>query len=235
MIAISFDIDWAPEFMVESIVDRLIEANVKSTWFVTNEGSYLAKMRARPDLFELGIHPNFFPGSSHGSSVPDVISHMKNLVPEAKLSRSHGVFQNGQVLFDLVAIGEIEMDCTMFTYGVPFKKCSTLYTPGGNLQRMPVFWADDHEFNSPTSEWTFNKFLNEQGHMIFSFHPIHVYLNSNSSDHYDKLKKEVHIDQVTEEQAAQFINSQNGSNTMLESILSLTKTKLEFISTLSNN
>ena len=76
---ITFDIDWAPDFMIQNIMDQLEAAGVKSTWFITNDTPALERMRQFPDLYELGIHPNFLPGSSHGSSVDEVLNNLMDL------------------------------------------------------------------------------------------------------------------------------------------------------------
>ena len=44
----------------------MIDHDVRATFFVTHESPALQRLKDRPDLFELGIHPNFLPGSTHG-------------------------------------------------------------------------------------------------------------------------------------------------------------------------
>ena len=59
--ALTFDIDWAPDWMIEEVASILIEHNVKTTWFVTHASPAIDKLRQMPELFELGIHPNRLP------------------------------------------------------------------------------------------------------------------------------------------------------------------------------
>ena len=93
MIAITFDMDWAPDWAIEDIVRYLVPREVKATFFVTNETPALNTLRRYPELFELGLHPNLFPGSSHGSSCQEVFESCRKIVPEAVSMRTHGLYR----------------------------------------------------------------------------------------------------------------------------------------------
>jgi hypothetical protein len=67
-VLLTLDIDWAPDAAIDFVAEILVSRGVKATWFVTHDSPGVRRLRARPDLFELGIHPNFLPGSSHGRS-----------------------------------------------------------------------------------------------------------------------------------------------------------------------
>jgi len=82
-IAITLDVDWAPDFVIEDVAELLINSSVRATWFVTHASSAIDDLRKRPDLFELGIHPNFLPGSTQGADVDSVLNHCMSLVPDA--------------------------------------------------------------------------------------------------------------------------------------------------------
>ena len=95
---LTFDIDWAPDWMIEQIAQVLIEKSVKSTWFVTHQSKAIEKLRQYDDLFELGIHPNLLNGSTHGKTEDDVLTHLKQIVPEAVSMRTHGLYQTTNFL-----------------------------------------------------------------------------------------------------------------------------------------
>ena len=78
--ALTFDVDWAPDFVIETVSDILISRSVKCTWFVTNHSPAVEKLFFQKDLFELGLHPNFLPGSTHGATEKDVMQHMKRRI-----------------------------------------------------------------------------------------------------------------------------------------------------------
>ena len=95
---ITIDIDWAPDFMIDYCMQILLVAQVKATWFITHKSPMLDKLRQYPDLFELGIHPNFYPNSSHGESEEAIIGYCMDLVPEARSMRTHGLCQSSYLL-----------------------------------------------------------------------------------------------------------------------------------------
>ena len=96
--ALTIDIDWAPDFAIKKLADALIRHKVKCTWFVTHESPAIKELRNHSDLFELGIHPNFFPGSTHGNNEKEVLDYMVSIVPGAKTVRSHALLQSSRLL-----------------------------------------------------------------------------------------------------------------------------------------
>src|SRR5262245_37809023 len=87
------DIDWASEYCICELRSILEGFGVRPTVFVTHRSVEIDRW----ELAELGIHPNFLPGSTHGLSVPDVIDHVLQIVPSAKTFRSHCFFDNTHV------------------------------------------------------------------------------------------------------------------------------------------
>lgn len=228
---LSFDQDWAPDFVCNKIADFLIEHQVKSTWFITNDSPFLEKIKKKPELFELGIHPNFLPKSSHGETPEDVITCLKKMVPDAKLSRSHAVYQYGKIIQMLRNDFEIYWDLTMFLYEFENIKPVKLYTNDKNfIYRLPVFWSEDHEFNNPLKDWNTSKYKNVSGVKVFSFHPIHVFLNSDSNEFYENYRKETDKSEI---RSNELINKNVGcQNAFNELVNQLKHTPNYFISEL---
>lgn len=80
-VVLTFDIDWAPDFMIDFVAEGLTQRRVRATWFVTHASPAVEWLREHPDLFELGIHPNFAPGSTQGDSPEAVLRHCLRLEP----------------------------------------------------------------------------------------------------------------------------------------------------------
>lgn len=179
---ITVDVDWASDEYCAEIHEKLLAGNVPATWFVTHDFDFLSQLRDSPELVELGIHPNFYADSSQGGSVPVVLNNLLSLIPEAVSSRSHGAFQNGSILEQLVGTGQIKIDSSLF-----LDRHSKLYptdhmTRQGLLKRIPIFWADDHEIlfrqRRPLA-------LDRQGNdgcRVFLFHPVYL---AESSPRFD--------------------------------------------------
>lgn len=187
--AITLDIDWAPDFVIDMVADILIEANVPATWFVTHASPAVDRLRERNDLFELGIHPNFLPNSSHGTTVPEVLAYCMDLVPDAVSMRSHALVQSSVILSYVMMETPIQFEASLFlphaTHLVPIVH----HIGHRRLVRLPYWWEDDAEMLCPVPEWDVATTLSSPGLKIFDFHPIHIVLNSASMTGYAELKQ----------------------------------------------
>ena len=190
-IAITLDIDWAPDHVIDRVAEQLVAANVRATWFVTHASPAVDRLRQHPALFELGIHPNFLPGSTHGSTAADVIDHCMTLVPDARSMRTHSLVQSTVLLETIMARTPVETDVSLFLPG--HRGLARVVQPlrARPLTRLPFWWEDDFEMYCPVSDWQLAaRCANaEPGLCILNFHPIHVALNSPSLDGYEALKR----------------------------------------------
>jgi hypothetical protein len=193
MVSLTFDIDWAPDFVIDDVAARLIARSVKATWFVTHASPAVSRLAARPDLFELGIHPNFLPGSDHGSTPADVLRHVMRLVPNAVSVRTHGLVQSGAILDDILTHTPVTVDSSLFLPRMPGIQAVPYWRRGTRtIQRLPFFWSDLAEAERDEPEWSLAPLLdNGPGLKVFAFHPIHVYLNSSDDSAYRRLKERV--------------------------------------------
>jgi hypothetical protein len=180
-LVLTLDVDWAPDWMIDAVADQLAAAGVPATWFATHASPALERLRERADLFELGVHPNFRPGSTHGAGIDEVLAHVMTLVPEAVSSRSHGVVQSGTLLHELVRRTPIRIDSTTFLPGMAHVRPVVQHFPEGALVRVPFVWADDHEAVRPDATWTWDGLFAEPGLKVVMFHPARVCLNEASA------------------------------------------------------
>ena len=187
-IFLTFDIDWAPDDIIINIAEQLVEAKIKSTWFVTHDTPILDFFRSRKDLFSLGIHPNFLKGTTQGSSEEEIINNLMTIVPEAKVIRTHAVFQYGKLLSKIVNLTPIRIDSSIFLPEMKNIEAVEHLTPYGTLKRLPIFWADDYELLKEKSEWQPSKYFLHSGYKLFLFHPIHVFLNTKNMKQYIDYK-----------------------------------------------
>src|SRR5688572_13117638 len=94
---LTFDVDWAPDPVIEYVQEQLKYYKVKSTWFHTHQSAAVQRI-LEDEWIESGIHPNFLEGSSHGKTTDEILQFVKNIVPNAVSSRSHAVVQSGPIL-----------------------------------------------------------------------------------------------------------------------------------------
>jgi hypothetical protein len=230
--ALSLDVDWAPDFMIQETIDILVHHELKATYFVTHDTPVLDTLRARSDLFELGIHPNFLAASSHGSSEREVFSTMKRLVPEARTMRSHDLVQGSRMLTMARTEFGITTDASLLLPGaVGLAPHEIRYNHScPPLLRIPTFFEDDIEAYSPTKRWTIaDQKFHVPGLKLFNFHPVYVYLNSDNMASYSEMKKMGPLSTLRPDQVVPFVNTETpGPRTLLlELCVYLSREKLK--------
>ena len=187
-IFITFDIDWASDNVIDFVAEHLISRNIKATWFVTHSTPVLEKLRSNP-MFELGIHPNFnalLKGDfRHGRSAKEIIETLMTLVPEANSVRSHSLARSSVLMEEFKAVG-LSYECNHF---IPAHSNIELkpWMEWNGLMHVPYFWEDDvacllgHEVSM-------TEIAQRTGLKVFDFHPIHVFLNTEHLDRYQRTR-----------------------------------------------
>jgi len=85
-IIITVDLDWACEPAIEETLDFLKNQKIKPTVFITHRS---AAVETCMDEIEVGLHPYFSPGSSHGSTIDEVTKHVMDLPHNLAAFRCH--------------------------------------------------------------------------------------------------------------------------------------------------
>ena len=189
---ITMDMDWANDGVLCDTIALTEELNIPVCFFITNDTPMLKTLRNHP-LFTLGIHPNFLPqmNSQSSKSFRETLAEMKALVPEAKVLRCHALVDATPILVTAKEMG-FYADMNLF---IPFSSDITLkpfYHVTG-LKRLPFFYEDDAwaaETDAPSPE----SHLTSGGDTlrIFNFHPIHLYLNMENMERYNRAKPYYH-------------------------------------------
>jgi len=214
---LTLDVDWAPDAAIEATAEILERAGCPATWFVTHETPALERLRARPELHELGIHPNFLPGSSHGSEPAEVLRNALEIAPEARCLRTHAAFQSGPVLKLIRALPQIRLDCSVMLPGLANAAVVPYEDGESTLWRLPYFWSDDYEAEMKPPDWELEGRLGGSGIKVLAFHPIHVALNSAGIESYARLKGEApDVSAWSGEQIAAARNEGPGSGSLFE-------------------
>lgn len=189
-VVVTLDVDWADDALVDAAAAVLRDGGVPATWFCTHASPALERLRADPALFELGIHPNFRPGSSHGDTVAGVLDHVMAVVPEAVSSRSHGVVQSGEILAALVERTPVRIDCTTFWPAAVPPAPVRQPTPHGDLVRVPFVWSDDFEPLRARPDWDLRRFCDPPAGSlaVLLFHPVRVGLDLATQAEYERAR-----------------------------------------------
>ncbi|MEO8209625.1 MAG: hypothetical protein ABI840_03605 [bacterium] len=210
MYGLTFDIDWAPDCAIEKAAKPLIDNQIKCTWFVTHLSPYVEKLFEYSDIFEFGIHPNFFPGSSHGNTHKEVLKHICSIVPGSKIFRTHALYQSSRLISIMVDDFGMETDTNLLLYLTPNILPHKIYFKHNSkgIVRIPFFWEDDIAMYDPNFSWNIKSAVyHPDGIKIFNFHPILVYLNSESIYSYEKLKTLKSLNLLSEQEILPYINN----------------------------
>ena len=189
-VLLTIDVDWAPDFVIDFVAQHLVESRVRATWFITHQSPAVERLRRHPELFELGIHPNFLPGSSHGRTTAEVLVHCMGLVPDAKSMRTHALVQSTPLLTCVLNETPIAYDLSLYLPRA-FWARPVEYSVGDRLLvRIPYVWEDDFEMAMPDPDWTLPSICDDGERLtVLDFHPIHIYLNSETMAPYAELKQ----------------------------------------------
>ena len=223
--AITFDIDWAPDWAIDLCAGLCRRAGVPATFFATHPSPVLADLRQEAGRFEIGIHPNMLPGSDHGQSPEAVLDHCLEIVPEAVSMRTHGLYQSTPFLAAVCNHTSIEADLSILLPFHPNLQATAMHygSHGRCLVRLPYFWEDDLIAGWPGWDWSRPLRLPQgKGLQIYDFHPIHVALNMAGMNTYESLKAFMNgrpMRSLTEAECRPFHNPGSGTRTYLQSLL----------------
>ena len=183
MIHLTFDQDWAPAWATERLHDALGAAGQRGTLFVTQRCPSLATLRAEGRM-ELGWHPNFLPGSSHGATVAEVLDTMEAIVPEAVGARAHGLMRGTSLLLAYRDRG-LRYDAADIHDGVRGLAPFSSWT---GVTRLPIWFEDDVHLQRGLPCTLDALDLASPGLKIMTFHPVLLALNSADLQGYEDLK-----------------------------------------------
>jgi hypothetical protein len=190
---LTFDLDWAHDDILKDTVALISEARVAATWFVTHATPVLDDIKALPGQ-ELGIHPNFNPllegPNTLRSNSKGILKNLLEIVPEAQSIRSHSMTQSSQLL-NLFQSGGLTHEVNHF---IPHHTGITLkpWILWNHLVKVPYFWEDDvhvlYETIDISQKTPVEIALAGDGLKVFDFHPIHIFLNTESLDRYERTR-----------------------------------------------
>jgi hypothetical protein len=189
---LSIDVDWASDDVLADTIDLVEEAGVKACFFVTHRTHLLKRLRANPAI-ELGLHPNFDPllRGEDGRTAERIVAEIAAIAPDAHVLRSHAMTTSGRWLELFTGAGMSHIsNYVMFAqrYIRPFRHVN-------GLVEVPVFFADDgilyQRSRAIENEQPMSLLDAGPGLQVYNFHPIHLFLNSESHERYEKAR--VHL------------------------------------------
>jgi hypothetical protein len=186
------DVDWASEESLEEC-HRLFESfGITVTYFMTHPSEVLQNLHDK-NAINVGIHPNFLKGSSHGEGFEAVIEYCTTKLPKTECFRSHRYYDVTDITHGLKSKG-FKYDsnvCTLLQQNIqPFKHES-------GLIRFPTFFEDGtYLFNNfPLEKLVIPKIFSQNNLMIISVHPMHMVMNSPNIKYSRNVKDKLTRDE----------------------------------------
>ena len=220
-IALTFDIDWAPEYMINDVINILNHYDVNSTFFVTHESETIKK--TNESQIEIASHLYVSPNSSQGNKLEMVIDKLRSWYSNKRIegNRFHLLQHSYR---DLVSLGENDYryDISTLRYNTPY--LLPAFHKDLNMTLLSYFWEDGicENANIPLIMSDIN--LNSPGIKIFNFHPMNLYINGcNSLDRLNFLRENPDLYNTSEEVACKYKKDGPGAKNFLHELLNYCK------------
>lgn len=189
---ITIDVDWAVDGVIEDTASLLERYGVLATWFFTHKSRMIDQLVKSGH--EVGIHPNFNPllTGQTTATARQILEDCMAWCPSATSVRSHSLVSGAPIS---VMMKELGLSVTS-NVNIP-STANILVRPwltSATLVEAPYSWADEHSWNM-SNQSDPHTWLGNRGLLVADFHPIHIYLNTDSSDRYDRTRS-LHTDAV---------------------------------------
>lgn len=187
-IAVTLDVDWSIDAVVFEAIQLFSRRGIKVTLFCTG----ISEVAKSAD--EVALHPNF-EDCGGMQQMFDRMSALKSLYPKAIGIRSHANWTGSRLLPMYERLG--------LTYESNYVCVGTEIAPfwmSDNLVQLPVFFMDTAWISRSVFGGVVKKTLGDlqagttsllrpsTTPRVFVFHPVHLFANTCSEEHYQLLK-----------------------------------------------
>lgn len=195
LVVFTADQDWAPEWAMQIFVSEFEELQVPIHLFRTNHSAVFDSL-SQSQLFSDGWHPNFRENSSHGNSIDEVISTMKEMFPGRTSVRCHSFFESTEIWLKLVGAGmKVE------SHGLTdLQDGLSIQNMASGMNRIPVYFEDDVYIPQDNTNLMNERLLaglRRPGLKVLSFHPIHIAMNTPNIPYYTAQRTDAYDDVMT--------------------------------------
>lgn len=198
---VTIDVDWAGDEILAHTVDLLRRYALKCTFFATHI-SPLMRSVAADSAYEIGIHPNY--NDLLAGTVPDAenassFGRLRALFPEASAVRCHSLVQSSRLQNEFARCG-FTHECNSYIpsdAGIELRP----WTLWNGLIKVPFVWADDIHLYQAGAVALPSR-MKDAGVCCVAFHPIHLFLNTDCVETYERYKAGV----AAGGDAAEFVN-----------------------------
>ena len=207
MVVLTFDIDWAPDYMLEYLYKEISREDVKATFFLTHSSQMVKKII---NNYDFGIHPNI----TDLTKAKEQTLQIKKLFPPTKKIRAHKLITNSQIM---KIWSEMKFRIVSNYLMLGYRSISPIQLPFG-LKEVPIFFMDDlwvYGGMNTLDQEQIKEIADSKSIFVFDFHPVHIYMNTCELKTYDKIKNNM----SDENYVNNYRNKGFGCNSMLRTLI----------------
>lgn len=184
---LTFDVDWANDSIIDDTLALVNSHGVKASWMMTHATDTVSSIRQSGH--EVGIHPNFnfllMGDKSKGGSAEHIVSDLLSQFPYAKAIRSHSVAQSSRLSQLFYRLG-LRFESNDYLPGNVFESVRPFISETG-ITKVPYIFSDELACLTDNNNIR-NLCAGRESLKVFDFHPIHVFLNTESLDRYERTR-----------------------------------------------
>jgi len=214
-VAITFDVDWAPDYMIRNALDIVERHDLRATFFATHDSQLLREV-ALKDRHEVGLHPNLSANSTQGQGIHEIITNLRTHYPKAHGNRFHIL---GMSYRDLLWLGgqSVQYDVSRILFNAPY--LLPVWTDDLKMVLLPYMWEDGVCENQGLTPSLGTIALKSPGLKIINFHPMNVFINcANRTDRLAFQRANSDLLNTSEKEAKVFRRKGFGSGKTLENL-----------------
>jgi hypothetical protein len=121
---------------------------------------------------------------SKGNSAEDIVSNLLIQFPDAQVVRSHSAVQSSKLSQLFWRLG-LNFESNDYLPAEFFEFIKPLPSHA-EITRVPYFFSD--ELACLSGKTNIRELCNRRGLKVFDFHPVHVFLNTESLDRYERTR-----------------------------------------------
>jgi hypothetical protein len=189
-LVLTSDQDWAPEWAIEKLLRVAAAWEAPLHVFRTNPSPCLDSTSQPIDVTH-GWHPNFAPGSSHGSTPEAVIRYCEESFGPCESVRSHGFVESSEI-WQLLAEHGVKFDSQTVTR---FQSGLRPLAHWTGIVRLPVWFEDDVWLRLADATADIGRLfplLRTPGLKILNVHPVLLATNAPSISWYDEHRPQLY-------------------------------------------
>lgn len=216
-VCLTFDADFAPEYMIENVLEILKKYKASATFFATHPSNLLLEL-AKDNIHEVGTHPNLTPNSTQGKGLVNILDNLTCYYPKVVGNRFHLLAYSYR---DLIELGQQKFlyDVSTLRYNCPYILPAWHQDIGMVL--LTYTWEDGVCENAGLLLKLQSIDIESRGLKIINFHPLNIYLNGpDSTKRLTFLRENPELLNCPQKVAEQYRCKRDGSETVLIDLLS---------------